>query len=133
MGRYATRKTLKGYCAQAGVTLYEHRLDGASYQYCAGGYVVNGYLGQSMLLSSLQYKMQQTLIFLLKYGSDDLSFYRDGTSIVWHKEPHAITPLAEPLCDYNGMKVRTLGTPEADKDLQEYYDRQKIIKQVIMY
>lgn len=38
MGRYATRKTLKGYCAQAGVTLYKHRLDGASYQYCAGGY-----------------------------------------------------------------------------------------------
>lgn len=133
MGRYATRAILRYYCAQAGITLYSHRLDGASYQYCAGGYVVNGYLGHSMLLSSLQYKMQQTLIFLLKYGSDDLSFYRDGTSIVWHKEPHAIPPLAEPLCDYNGMKVLILETPEADKDLQEYYDRQKIIKQVIMY
>lgn len=125
MGRYATRKTLKGYCAQAGVTLYAHRLDGASYQYCAGGYVVNGYLGCSMLLSSLQYEMQKMLISLLKYGSDDPSFYGDGTSIVWHKEPHAIPPLAEPLCDDNGMKVYTLGAPEADKYLQEYFDLQK--------
>lgn len=126
MGRYATRKTLKGYCAQAGVTLYKHRLDGASYQYCAGGYIVNGYLGRSMLLSSLQYKMQQTLIFLLKYGNADLlSFYGDGTFIVWQKEPHAISPLAKPLCDHNGMKVQTLGTPEADKYLQEFYDLQK--------
>lgn len=125
MGRYATRKTLKGYCAQAGITLYKHRLDGTSYQYCAGGYIVNGYLGRSMLLCSLQYKMQQTLIFLLKYGYADLSFYRDGTSIVWQKESHAISPLAEPLCDHNGMKVLTFGTPEADKDLQEFYDLQK--------
>lgn len=125
MGRYATRKTLKGYCAQAGVTLYKHRLDGASYQYCAGGYIVNGYLGRSMLLSSLQYNMQQTLIFLLKYGSADFSFYGDGTSIVWHQEPHAISPLAEPLCYHSGMKVRTHGTPEADKDLQEFFDLQK--------
>lgn len=125
MGRYATRKTLKGYCAQTGVTLYKHRLDGASYQYCAGGYIVNGYLGRSMLLSSLQYNMQQTLIFLLKYGSADFSFYGDGTSIVWHKEPHAISPLAEPLCYHSGMKVRTHGTPEADKDLQEFFDLQK--------
>lgn len=127
MGRYATRKTLKGYCAQAGVTLYKHRLDGASYHYCAGGYIVNGYLGRSMLLSSLQYKMQQTLIFLLKYGyADLLSFYGDGTFIVWQKEPHAISPLAKPLCGHNGMKVRTLGTPEADKYLQEFYDLQKL-------
>lgn len=125
MGRYATRKILKGYCAQAGVTLYKHRLDGASYQYCAGGYIVNGYLGCSMLLSSLQYKMQQTLIFLLKYGYDDFSFYGDGTSIMWQKEPHAISPLTEPLCLYNGMKVRTLGTLEADKNLQEFFDLQK--------
>ena len=125
MGKYATCKTLKGYCAQAGVTLYVHKLDGASYQYCAGGYVVNGYLGHSMLLSSLLYKMQQTLILLLKYGSGYSSFYGDGTSIVWHKEPHAIPPLAEPLCDKYGMKVRTLGSPEEDKYLQEYYDLQK--------
>jgi hypothetical protein len=126
MGRYATRKALKGYCAQAGVTLYEHRLDGASYQYCAGGYIINGYLGQSMLLSSLQYEMQKTLIFLLKYGFADLSFYQDGTSIVWQKEPHAISPLAEPLCNPSGMKVQTLGTPEDDKDLQEFFDSQKL-------
>ena len=127
MGRFATRKTLKGYCSQAGVTLYKHRLDGASYQYCAGGYIVNGYLGRSTLLSSLQYQMQQTLIFLLKYGSTDIPVYSDGTSIMWHKDTHAISPLAEPLCLYNGKKVRTLGTPEADKDLQEFYDFQKII------
>ena len=125
MGRYATRKTLKGYCSQAGVTLYKHRLDGASYQYCAGGYIVNGYLGRSMLLSSLQYKMQQTLIFLLKYGSTDFSVYNDGTFIMWHKEPHVISPLVEPICDQYGIQVLTLGTPEADKDLQEFYDMQK--------
>lgn len=127
MGRFATRKTLKEYCSQAGVTLYKHRLDGASYQYCAGGYIVNGYLGRSMLLSSLKYKMQQTLIFLLKYGSTDFSVYNDGTSIMWHKDTHAISPLAEPLCLYNGIKVRTLGTPETDKDLQEFYDLQKLL------
>lgn len=125
MGRYATRKTLKEYCAQAGVTLYKHRLDGASYQYCARGYIVNGYLGRSMLLSRLQCKMQQTLIFLLKYGSTDFTVYNDGTSIVWHKDAHAISPLAEPLCNKYGMKVFTLGTPEADKDLQEFFDMQK--------
>lgn len=125
MGRYATRKTLEGYCAQAGITLYAHKLDGASYQYCAGGYVVNGYLGRSTLLSSLLYKMQQKLIMLLKYGSDDLSFYSDGTFIVWHKEPHTIPPLTGPLCDNFGMKERTLGSPEADKYLQEYYELQK--------
>ena len=126
MGRYATRKTLKRYCSQAGVTLYKHRLDGASYQYCAGGYVVNGYLGRSKSWSDLKYCMQQKLIFLLKYGSDgNPTIYRDETYIEWHKEPHAISPLAEPLCDQYGMNVLTLGTPEADKDLQEFYDMQK--------
>ena len=125
MGRYATRKTLKEYCALAGVTLYKHRLDGNSYQYCAGGYIVNGYLGRSMLLSRLQYNMQQTLIYLLKYGSTDFSVYNDGTSIVWRKDSHAISPLAEPLCGQYGMKVFTLETPEADKDLQEFFDMQK--------
>lgn len=69
--------------------------------------------------------MQQTLIFLLKYGYDDFSVYNDGTFIMWHKEPHAISPLAEPLCDQYGMKVRTLGTPEVDKYLQEFFDMQK--------
>ena len=126
MGRYATRKTLKRYCSQAGVTLYKHRLDGASYQYCAGGYVVNGYLGRSKSWSDLKYCMQQILIFLLKYGSDgNPTIYRDETDIEWHKESHAISPLAESLCLPNGKKVRTLGTPEADKDLQEFYDLQK--------
>ena len=125
MGRYATRRTLKRYCSQAGITLYKHRLDGASYQYYAGGYIVNGYLGRSMLLSRLHYKMQQTLIFLLKYGSTDFSVYNDGTFIMWHKDTHAISPLAEPLCNQYSMKVFTLGTPEDDKDLQEFFDLQK--------
>ena len=80
-----------------------------------------------MLLSSLQYKMQQTLIFLLKYGYDDFSVFNDCTFIMWHKEPNAISPLADPLCLHNGIKVRTLGTPEADKDLQEFYDLQKLL------
>ena len=128
MGRYATRAILRYYCAQAGITLYSHRLDGVSYQYCAGGYVVNGYLGRSKSWSDLKYCMQQKLISLLKYGYDDNpTIYRNETCIEWHKEPHAISPLVEPICDHNGMKVRTLGTPEADKGLQEFYDFQKII------
>lgn len=125
MGKYSTRKILKGYCAQAGVTLYAHQLDGASYQYCAGGYVVNGYLGRCMILSDLQYRMQQELIFLLKYGSTDSAYYADGSSIVWHKEPHAILPLAEPLHDNYGWKERTLLCPEGDEELQDYYNLQK--------
>ena len=78
-----------------------------------------------MLLSRLQYKMQQTLIYLLKYGSTDFSVYNDGISIVWRKDSHAIPPLAAPLCAQYGMKVFTLETPEADKDLQEFFDMQK--------
>lgn len=123
MGRYATRATLRYYCAQAGITLYSHRLDGVSYQYCAGGYVVNGYLGRSTSWSDLKYCMQQKLIFLLKYGSDDNpTKYNDGTVIEWHKEPHAILPLAKPLIDNNGMKVCTLWPPECDEELQDYYN-----------
>ena len=123
MGRYATRATLRYYCAQAGITLYSHRLDGVSYQYCAGGYVVNGYLGRSKSWSDLKYCMQQKLIFLLKYGSDDnRAIYNDGTVIEWHKEPHAILPLAKPLIDNNGMKVHTLWTPECDEELQDYFN-----------
>lgn len=111
------------YCAQAGITLYSHRLDGVSCQYCAGGYVVNGYLGRSKSWSDLKYCMQQKLIFLLKYGSDDnRAIYNDGTVIEWHKEPHAILPLAKPLIDNNGMKVRTLLPPECDEELQDYYN-----------
>ena len=45
MGKFATRRVLKSLLSRAGVSLYRHQLDGASYQYYAGGYVVNGYLG----------------------------------------------------------------------------------------
>lgn len=122
MGRYATRATLRHYCAQAGVTLYSHWLDGASYQYCAGGYVVNGYLGSRTTLSELKYEMQKELIFLLKYGTIDPIYYTDGSSIVWHKETHVISPLAEPLLHNEGFKVYTLLSREGDKEWQEYYN-----------
>lgn len=120
MGRYATKSTLRYYCAKAGITLYSHRLDGSSYQYCAGGYVVNGYLGGCTTLSDLRYEMQKKLILLLKYGTTDPIYYADGSSIVWYKESHATPPLAEPLFCNNGSKVYTLRSPEGDKELQEY-------------
>jgi hypothetical protein len=40
MGKYQTKKTLRSLCAKQGIRLYKHKLDGASYQLCAGGYVV---------------------------------------------------------------------------------------------
>lgn len=43
MGKFATRRALKSLLSRAKLTLYRHQLDGASYQYYAGGYVVNGY------------------------------------------------------------------------------------------
>ena len=123
MGRYATIAILRYYCAQAGVTLYSHRLDGVSYQYCAGGYVVNGYLGSSKSWSDLKYCMQKKLISLLKYGSDDNpTIYNDGIVIEWHKEPHAILPLAQPIIDNNGMKVRTLLSTECDEEMQYFFN-----------
>lgn len=122
MGKYATKSTVRYYCAQAGVTLYSHRLDSSSYQYCAGGYVVNGYLGSFITLSKLQYEMQKVLISLLKYGATDPIYYADGSSIVWHKESHVISPLAEPLLDNMGFKVHTLLSREGDKEWQEYYN-----------
>lgn len=127
MGRYATRKTLKDYCARAGITLYFHRLDGTSFQICAGGYVVNGYLGNRMLSSELQYEMQKRLVFLLKYGSTDPAHvhYNDGSSIEWHKELSVIPPLAVPLYDHHGGNVYTLRSPEGDKELQDYFNLQK--------
>ena len=68
MGKFATRRVLKSLLSRAGVSLYRHQLDGASYQYYAGGYVVNGYLGRSYSMSELKYEMQKSLIFSLKYG-----------------------------------------------------------------
>lgn len=84
---------------------------------------MNGYLGRSKSWSDLKYCMQQKLIFLLKYGSDDNpTIYNDGIVIEWHKEPHAILPLAKPLIDNNSMKVRTILSPEYDEELQDYFN-----------
>lgn len=127
MGRCKMRKTLRDYCARAGITLYYHMLDRVSYQFCAGGYVVNGYLGSSMTSSKLLYEMQKQLVFLLKYGSTDSSniYYNDGSSIKWHKELSVIPPLAEPLHDQYGFEVFTSRSPEEDEKLQFYYDFEK--------
>ena len=72
MGKFATRRALKSLLSRAKLTLYRHQLDGASYQYYAGGYVVNGYLGRRFSMSELKYEMQKGLIFLLKYGEQKL-------------------------------------------------------------
>lgn len=125
MGKYPIRKILKDYCIRAGITLYYHMLDGKSYQFCAGGYVVNGYLGSRVKSSDLLYMMQKKLVYLLKYGSTEPVRYADGSSIVWHKEPHVIPPLAEPLLDNYGWNTYTLLTLEYDKKLQDYFDIQK--------
>ena len=37
MGKFATRRALKSLLSRAQLTLYRHQLDGASYQYYAGG------------------------------------------------------------------------------------------------
>lgn len=64
MGRYATRKRLREIAASQGVRIYRHRLDGASFQYYAAGYVVNGY-GKP---EKIWYDMQKELIGLLEHG-----------------------------------------------------------------
>lgn len=115
MGTCTICKTLRDYCIRAGITLHYHMLDRTSYQFCAGGYVVNGHLGSCMKSSSLLYRMQKELVYLLKYGSADPVYYADGSSIVSHKEPHAILPLAEPLREYNGFEVHTCSSPEYEK------------------
>ena len=64
MGKFATRKILKEIAASRGIKIYRHRLDGASFQYCAAGYVVNGYGRPEEIL----YDMQKELISLLETG-----------------------------------------------------------------
>lgn len=121
MGKFATRRVLKSLLSRAGVSFYRHQLDGASYQYYAGGYVVNGYLGRSLSMSELKYEMQKGLIFLLKYGETKTVTYNDGTVIVCYSEPHAHQPLSHPVCDANGF-IYTLGDIEYDEYLQTYFD-----------
>lgn len=117
MGKFATRRVLKSLLSRAGVSFYRHQLDGASYQYYAGGHVVNGYLGRSLSMSELKYEMQKGLIFLLKYGITKTARYNDGTTIVCYSEPHAPQPLSHPVCDANGF-IYTLGDIEYDEQLQ---------------
>lgn len=119
MGKFATRRVLKSLLSRAGVSLYRHQLDGASYQYYAGGYVVNGYLGRSFSMSELKYEMQKGLIFLLKYGEQKTAQYNDGTTIICYSEPQAPLPLSHPVCDAYGL-IYTLGDIEYDEQLQDW-------------
>lgn len=119
MGKFATRRVLKSLLSRAKLTLYRHQLDGASYQYYAGGYVVNGYLGRRLSMSELKYEMQKGLIFLLKYGEQKTAQYNDGTTIICYSEPQAPLPLSHPLCDTYGL-IYTLCDIEYDEQLQDW-------------
>lgn len=121
MGKYQTKKTLRSLCAKAGIRLYKHKLDGASYQLCAGGYVVNGYTTQESF-HEVAYYMQKQLIHLLKYGSDKDG--EDGTSISWHKERTPVPPLSTPINHYILGRVFTCMSLEADAEYQAYLDLQ---------
>lgn len=117
MGKYATRKTLKRLLSCAGITLYKHRLDGVSYQYCAGGYVVNGY-DTNTKPHDLLYEMQKVLIFLLKYGDKEVRC--DDVRISYHKDRCVVEPLSKPLKSHSGSNVYTYGTPESDDYLEKF-------------
>lgn len=119
MGKFATRRVLKSLLSRAKLTLYRHQLDGASYQYYAGGYVVNGYLGRRFSMSELKYEMQKGLIFLLKYGEKKTVRYNDGTTIICYSEPQAPLPLSHPVCDAYGL-IYTFGDIEYDEQLQDW-------------
>lgn len=119
MGKFATRRVLKSLLSRAQLILHRHQLDGASYQYYAGGYVVNGYLGRSFSMSELKYEMQKGLIFLLKYGEQKTAQYNDGTTIICYSEPQAPLPLSHPVCDAYGL-IYTLGDIEYDEQLQDW-------------
>lgn len=119
MGKFATRKTLRELCSRNGITLYKHRLDGASWQYCAGGYVVNGY-AMCRPMADILYSMQKTLILLLKYGDDNDSEGDDD--VVWHKEKHTVGPLARTVNGYGLGQIYTFHLPETDVELQQWFD-----------
>lgn len=121
MGKYQTKKTLRSLCAKAGIRLYKHKLDGASYQLCAGGYVVNGYTTQEHF-HEVSYDMQKQLIHLLKYGSDKDG--ENGTTISWHKECSPVPPLITPIDGYELGQIFTYRSLEADAECQAYLDLQ---------
>lgn len=114
-------KVLAAICNRHGISLYHHRLDGASWQICVGGYVVNGY-SDGRSVHRLLSKMCGALVLLLKYGNR-LPWHVFGyeRNITWRMESHAIMPLAEPLCN-KGKMVYTYRDREDDEWLQEYFD-----------
>ena len=119
MGKFATRQVLRALCSLHGITIYRHRLDGVSYQYCAGGYVVNGYATR-LPVEVIIYVMQKKLIMLLKYGDE-----ADGggdDDVRWYKERPYIEPLTKPLNGYGMGRIYTYRSIEADKELQEWFD-----------
>ena len=104
-------KVLAAICNCHGINLYHHQLDGASWQICAGGYVVNGY-SDGRSVHRLLSKMSGVLVWHI-FGYE--------RNITWRRENHAIMPIAEPLFD-KGRKVYTYYDKEYDKWLQAYYD-----------
>ena len=128
MGKFATRRVLKSLLSRAGVSLYRHQLDGASYQQYAGGDVVNGYLGRRISMSELKYEMQKSLIFSLKYGEQKTAQYNDGTTIICYSEPQAPLPLSLPVCDAYGL-IYTLGDIEYDEQLQNWINSERQLKE----
>ena len=119
MGKYQTKKTLRSLCEKQGIRLYKHKLDGASYQLCAGGYVVNGYTTHEAF-HDVAYYMQKQLIHLLKYGSD-----KDGDrtdTLSWHKERNPVPPLTTPVNGYKLGRIFTYLSLEEDADFQAYLD-----------
>lgn len=118
-GQISNKKTLRSLCAKAGIRLYKHKLDGASYQLCAGGYVVNGYTTQEPF-HEVAYDMQKQLIHLLKYGNDKDG--EDGTTISWHKERTPVPPLTTPIDGYELGHILTYRSLEADAELKSYLD-----------
>ena len=113
-------KVLAAICNRHGINLYHHQLDGASWQICAGGYVVNGYSdGRSR--SELLRAMNTTLVLLLKYGLRPWHIYGYEHNVTWRKESHAIIPVAEPLHS-NGVEIHTSRDKEYDEWYQKYLD-----------
>lgn len=115
-------KVLAAICNRHGINLYHHELDGASWQICAGGYVVNGY-SDGRPRSELLQAMNVVLVLLLKYGLCPLHICGYERNITWRRESHAIMPIAEPLRDKD-RTVYTSSDKEDDEWLQTYFDLQ---------
>lgn len=113
-------KVLAAICNRHGINLYHHQLDGASWQICAGGYVVNGY-SDGCSRSELLRAMNTVLIYLLKYGFLPWGIFSYEHNITWRRESHAIMPIAEPLRDKD-RTVYTSRDKEVDEWLQTYFD-----------